>query len=40
VPAGSASGTDFLLTDYSGDSAADAGDNASETAAEASANST
>jgi hypothetical protein len=25
VPADSASGTDFLLTDYSGDSAADAG---------------
>jgi hypothetical protein len=34
VPADSASGTDFLLTDYSGDSAADAEGTASKTAAE------
>jgi hypothetical protein len=39
VPADSASGTDFLLTDCSGDSATDAGGTASETAAEASADS-
>jgi hypothetical protein len=34
VPADSASGTDFLLSYYSSDSAADAGGTASETAAE------
>jgi hypothetical protein len=35
VPANSASGTDFLLTDCSGDSAADVEGTTSETAAEA-----
>jgi hypothetical protein len=40
VPANSVSGTDFLLTDCSGDSAADAEGTASETAAKASADST
>jgi hypothetical protein len=35
VPAGSTSGTDFLLTDCSSDFAADAKGTASETAAEA-----
>jgi hypothetical protein len=39
VPADSASITDFLLTDCSGDSAAGAGDTASEIAAEAGADS-
>jgi hypothetical protein len=39
VPADSASGTDFLLTDCSGDSAADAGGTASKTAAEVGADS-
>jgi hypothetical protein len=39
VPADSTSRTDFLLSDCSDDSAADAGGTASETAAEASANS-
>jgi hypothetical protein len=39
VPADSTSGTDFLLTDCSGDSAADARGTASETAAEAGADS-
>ena len=39
VSADSASKTDFLLTDCSGDSATDAGGTASETAAEASADS-
>jgi hypothetical protein len=39
VPADSASGTDFLLTDCSGDSTASAGGTASETAAEAGADS-
>jgi hypothetical protein len=39
VPADSASRTDFLLTDCSGDSTADAEGTASETAAEAGANS-
>jgi hypothetical protein len=40
VPADSASGTDFLLADCSGDTAADAEGTASETAAEAGADST
>jgi hypothetical protein len=40
VPTDSASGTDFLLTDCSGDFAADAGGTASETANEAGADST
>ena len=39
VPADFASGTDFLMTDYSGDSAAGAGGTASKTAAEAGADS-
>jgi hypothetical protein len=39
VPADSASGTDFLLTNYSGNSAVGAGGTASETAAEAGADS-
>jgi hypothetical protein len=39
VSADSASGTDFLLSDYSGDSAADAGGTASETTTEAGADS-
>jgi hypothetical protein len=40
VPVDSASGTDFLLSDYSGDSVANVGGTASETAAEAGADST
>jgi hypothetical protein len=39
VPDDSASGTDFLLTDCSSDSAADAGGTTSETAAEVGADS-
>jgi hypothetical protein len=39
VPADSASGTDLLLSDCSGDSAAGAEDTASKTAAEADADS-
>jgi hypothetical protein len=39
VPADSASRTDFLLSDCSGDSVADTGGTALETAAEAGANS-
>jgi hypothetical protein len=39
VPAGFAFGTDFLLTDCSGDSTTDAEGTASETTAEAGANS-
>jgi hypothetical protein len=39
VPADSASGTDFLLSDYSSDSAAGARGTASETAAKAGADS-
>jgi hypothetical protein len=39
VHVNSASGTDFLLTDCSGNSAADAGGTASETTAEAGADS-
>ena len=38
MPADSASGIDFLLTDCSGDSAADAEGTASETVAEVGAN--
>jgi hypothetical protein len=40
VPADSASGTHFLLSECSSDSAADAEDTASETVAEAGADST
>ena len=39
MPTDSASGTDFLLSDCSGDSTADAGGTASETTAEADADS-
>ena len=39
MPADSASGTDFVLTDYSGDTTTDAEGTASETAVEAGANS-
>jgi hypothetical protein len=39
VPTNSASGTDFLLHNYSDDSVVDAGGTASETAAEAGADS-